>query len=88
MAIFQNIQDVEEWLAPLDYVSFWDAVSAHALSLQDRDHCDRLIAGGDVAQNVVLDVLKYQAVQELTARYGLRHRIYEPVNYQYLGSTH
>ena len=88
MVMFQDIQDVENWLAPLNYIAFWEAVAPHNLTLQDRDHCDGLIAGGELAQEVVLDVLKFCAMRELTERHQLRHRIYEPVDYQYLGSVH
>ena len=88
MLMFQDIQDVEEWLAPLDYIAFWDAIAVHNLTLQDRDHCDGLIAGGKVTQEVVLNVLKFMAGRELSERHGLRHRIPLPVTYQYLGSTH
>jgi len=88
MVIFQDIQDVEEWLSPLDYVAFWDAVEPYNLTLQDRAHCDGLIAGADVDANLILRVLKSLAVRELRVAFNLEDRIYEPTVAKYLASTH
>ena len=46
MVVFQDIQDVEEWLAPLDWIAFWEAIAPYRLGMDDREHCDGLIAGG------------------------------------------
>ena len=88
MVIFQDIQDVEEWLEPLDYIAFWDAVSPYYLTLQDRDHCDGLIVGGDVSAETILKVLKGLAVMELRVAFDLKDRIPEPIVAQYLTSIH
>lgn len=48
MVVFEDIQDVRDWLDPLDYIAFWEAVEPYRLVLQDRDHCDDLIASGAV----------------------------------------
>ena len=88
MVVFQDIQDLEEWLEPLDYISFWEAIGPYQLVLQDRDHCDGLIAGAIVAPDLVLHVLKALAVMELRRAFGLKDRIHIPVVAQYLGSTH
>lgn len=78
MVIFEDVQDVTEWLEPLDYIAFWDAVEPYNLTLQDRDHCDGLIAGGTVDQGLILSVLKTLARHELRVLFGLGHRIYAP----------
>ena len=36
MVIFEDIQDVEEWLEPLDYVAFWDAVEPYFMRSEER----------------------------------------------------
>lgn len=84
MVAFQHIQDVEEWLQPLDYIAFWEAVAPYQLGLLDRDHCDGLIAGGKGETELVLKVLKFLAVMELKAAFGLRHRIPLPPVAKYL----
>ena len=78
MVIFEDIQDVKEWLAPLDYLGFWQAVAPYNLALQDRDHCDDLIASGDVEPSLVLDVLKGLAEMELAEAFDLKWRVYHP----------
>ena len=78
MVIFRDIQDVKEWLEPLDYLGFWDAVTPYNLTLQDRDHCDGLIAGGEVETSLILYVLKGLAEMELAQAFGLEWRTYDP----------
>ncbi len=79
MVVFEDLQDVEEWLAPLDYIGFWEAVEPYRLALQDRDHCDGLIASGKVPQDLVLCGLKALARMELRQAFDLKHRIYAPL---------
>ncbi|CUI01866.1 hypothetical protein PHA8399_04015 [Leisingera aquaemixtae] len=87
--IFEDIQDVEEWLAPLDYVTFWDAVAPYEVfDDRERDHCGALIAGGRVKQSLVLDGLKIAARLALTKKFGLTERIPEPAVAPYLKSVH
>ncbi|MEM7746414.1 MAG: hypothetical protein AAF409_22195 [Pseudomonadota bacterium] len=89
MVVFEDIQDIEEWLAPLGYVALWEATAPwEVFSEDDRDHCDGLIAAGKVAQDAILFGLKAMVRLELTARFGLKDRIYDPVDRQYLLTTH
>lgn len=78
MKKFKYINDVEAWIEPLDYLSFWYAVQPYDLVLQPRDHCDRQIASGEIDEATVLDVLKYFVRLELTARLGLHWRPVTP----------
>lgn len=88
MVEFEDIQDVEEWLAPLDYIDFWSAIAPYRLGLDDRPFCDGLIAGGNMTEDKLLDTLKALAVMELTAIFDLRDRIRVPLAAQYLTSVH
>jgi len=88
MIAFRDYEDVEEWLAPLDYIAFWEAVAPYDLCLIDRDHCDGLIAGGKADTDLVLNALKFLAVMGMRAKFNLRHRIPEPVVAKYLMSVH
>ncbi|PHR55172.1 MAG: hypothetical protein COA47_14340 [Robiginitomaculum sp.] len=78
MSIFNDIEDVQDWLEPMDYLGFWHAVAPYDLILQDRDHCDTQIATGEVTQETVLCVLKGFARIELTQRLGLKRRPVTP----------
>lgn len=88
MVIFEDIDDVVEWLVDLGYVAFWEAVAPYNLALQDRDHCDGLISSGEVPQALILKGLKMMARIELTEMFGLEWRIYEPPMAQYVTTTH
>lgn len=88
MIIFEDIEDVEEWLRPFDYIGVWNAVAPYGLTLQDRDFCDDLIASGKVAQDLILEGLKILAQSELTRMFGLRYRSIEPLATQTLRSVH
>jgi len=82
MMIFHDIQDVEEWLEPHDYISFWEAVEPYNLTLQDRDHCDEMIASGKVDQSLVLRVLKSMAENALALKFHLKDRVHHPKRYR------
>ena len=71
---FKYINDIEDWLKPLDYQAFWEEVGPYNLTLQPRDHCDREIASGLVTEQVVLDVLKIMVRIELGRILGLERR--------------
>ena len=89
MVIFEDLTDVKEWLAPLEYVAFWEAVAPYNLfSIADRDHCDGLISGGKVPQATILTGLKYMACDGLRDRFGLRHRRYDTHILQGIQSVH
>ena len=78
MRQFRYIDDVEEWLRPMDYQGFWVATAPFGLTLQPRDHCDREIREGLVDEATVLSVLKSLAVLELTKRHKLKIKIPTP----------
>ncbi|MBG6166774.1 hypothetical protein IWQ54_006473 [Labrenzia sp. EL_195] len=78
MRKFKDIDEVSEWLEPMDYEGFWYAVAPYDLVLQAREHCDRQIREEGVSRDVVLDVLKYFARMELTAKFGLSDRMPTP----------
>ena len=81
MMIFQDIQDVEAWLEPLNYIAFWEAVEPYNLTLQDREHCDQMISSGQVDQALVLRVLKGLAENELARKFNLSDRVHHPKRY-------
>ncbi len=75
MVVFEDYEEVEDWLSPLSYISFWEAVADHNLfSIAERDHCDGLIASGTVQIEPILTGLKLIACDKLQRRYGLPFR--------------
>lgn len=89
MTIFEDIQDVNDWLDPLDYALFWEATEPWGIfGDEDRAHCDRTIANGIAPEETVLYCLKAMARVALTERFDLGSRFYEPVDAQYVRMTH
>jgi hypothetical protein len=74
MSLFEDMEDVEEWLEPLGYEAFWSGIEPFGLAVQSRASCDEQIARGGIDQATVLDVLKGIARLELVERYQLKPR--------------
>ena len=78
MAMFEDRDDVEDWLATLDYKAFWREAGLFKLELPaTRASCDEQIASGAVDEALVLRVLKGFARLDLVDRYQLRARLPE-----------
>ncbi|MFA6965226.1 hypothetical protein [Bosea sp. (in: a-proteobacteria)] len=78
MQYFEDEQDVEEWLEPLDYAQFWRETATFCLDLPSRDHCDTSIARRKVPEATVLSVLKGMARLQIVERQKLPARITVP----------
>lgn len=89
MFIFEDIDAVEEWLDPLSYSDFWEALEPYRIFPDgDRDHCDKLRHAGRVDPETMLICLKAWARASLTKKFGLEFRIYEPSAAKYLEAVH
>jgi hypothetical protein len=83
------LTDVDEWLDPMDYIAFWEAIAPYnILSIADRDHCDGLIADGKVKADTILKGLKHVAYDWLRTRFNLPLRLYETYAVQGAKSLH
>ena len=58
MKMFEDREEVEEWLEPLGYDEFWREISIFNLEIQSKESCDEQIAEGSVDEQTVLYVLK------------------------------
>lgn len=89
MIFFEDIEDVQEWLDPLSYVAFWEATQMWAIFTdKDRAHCDQTISDEIAPQDTVLACMKAIARMELIRRFDLGPRALEPVDAQYVRTTH
>jgi hypothetical protein len=89
MVAFEDLTDVDEWLDPMDYIAFWEAIAPYnILSIADRDHCDGLIADGKVKADTILKGLKHVAYDGLRTRFNLQLRLYETHAVQGAKSLH
>lgn len=78
MSQFADAEEVEEWLAGLDYEAFWREAERLELDIQSRESCDDQIAIGSVDEAMVLRVLKGMARLELIDRFKLYPRTAMP----------
>lgn len=89
MVVFEDIQDVEEWLADHDYAGFWEAIAPWAVFTEDEQaHYGQVMADGHIDPKTVLFCLKDMACMTLRTRLGLKDRSYAPTDAQYLQSVH
>lgn len=89
MFVFRDIEEVEEWLDPLGYAAFWEAITPwDILSCADRAHCDATISNGIAPELTVLKCMKALVRLELTQRLGLSARLYELPEAQCTRRTH
>ena len=54
---FRHINDIEDWLEPLDYETFWEEIRPYCLVMLPRKKCDADIESG-VDEETILYVLK------------------------------
>ena len=71
MKKFKYVEDVENWLEPMDYRGFWVAVAPYDLVLQRREHCDAQLASGEIDLETITYVLKHMAKTEICQKQGL-----------------
>ena len=43
---FKDIDDIVEWLEPMDYETFWQEIRPYCLVMIPREECDRDIENG------------------------------------------
>ena len=70
---FSYINDIEDWLEPMDYETFWEEIRPYCLVMLPREKCDADIESG-VDEETVLYVLKNFARLELASILKLEWR--------------
>ena len=89
MIVFEDIQDIRDWLEPLDFEALWEAVEPWAIfEGADRAHFDQILASGVTDTETMLTCLKAEVRLALTDRLGLEERHYEPTDAKYLRHVH
>lgn len=79
MEMFKTINDVEDWLEPMNYEEFWIAIKPWCLPMPyTREQCDADIAAGADIEDVKIG-LKMIACLLLTKRHNLKLRPVGPV---------
>ena len=83
MQRFEFIEDVEEWLEPMGYETFWQAIEPYGIfGPEDRAHCDRTLEDGIAPMDTVMAVTKAMFRWELTLACDLKVRpAIRPVTY-------
>lgn len=76
---FKDIDDIVDWLEPMDYETFWQEISPYCLVMFPREKCDADIESGGADEDTVLYVLKNLARMELAAILRLEWRIDVPM---------
>lgn len=76
---FKDIDDIVEWLEPMDYETFWQEIKPFCLIMLPREKCDADIASGTTDEETVLYVMKNFARMELASILKLEWRIDVPM---------
>jgi len=71
---FKHINDIEDWLEPMGYETFWREIRPYCLVMLPREKCDADMTNGDVDEETVLYVMKNFARIELAAIFKLEWR--------------
>lgn len=79
MLIFEDEDELEEWLAGLDYDAFWKAIEAMPyVNIEERSAFDAQIARGVASEAEALDGLKAFAQIVIAEAQDLLPRFIEP----------
>ena len=73
MRKFRDIEELDAWMAPMDYEGFFYALAPYGLTSEAKAHCDQQIALG-VEKELILKVMKRLVRMDLEEEYGLTHR--------------
>ena len=79
MMRFKDIDEIVEWLEPMDYETFWKEISPFGLIMFPREKCDADIASEATDEETVLYVMKNFARMELASILKLEWRIDVPM---------
>ena len=71
MKEFNYIDDIDDWLEPMNYQEFWSIIGLLDLELVDKDICDQEIESGATDPQKVLTFLKGLARVDLADRFQL-----------------
>lgn len=71
---FKDIDDIVEWLEPMDYETFWKEIKPFGLIIFSREKCDGDIASGATDEETVLYVMKNFVRMELAFILRLKWR--------------
>jgi len=71
---FKDINDIVDWLEPMDYETFWKEIKPFCLVMLPREKCDADIASGATDEETVLYVMKNFARMELASILKLEWR--------------
>ena len=77
MRNFEHVQDVEEWLEPMNWDEFFVKLSPYGVDAEIRADCETSIANG-ASPDTVLSVIKSLMRIELTKELGLKRRPITP----------
>ena len=89
MIVFEDIQDIRDWLDPLGYDAFWEAIACwNIYTGADRAHFDQVLARGVTDADTMLTCLKTEVRLTLTDRFSLGERSFEPPDAKYLHRVH
>ena len=79
MKHFSDVQDLREWLEPMGYEEFWNAIAPFKITnIIPREISDHDLRNGNSDLETILYGLKGMAENELTIRLNLDHRIEAP----------
>ena len=71
---FEDIDDIVEWLEPMDYETFWEEIRPYCLVLFPRVDCEHDLANGQADEEDLLFILKSMARMELASIFKLEWR--------------
>lgn len=78
MVDFKSIEDVEEWLEPMNYEQFWREIRPYCLVMFSREEADAQLEQEPHAVSEILGVLKAVAATRLIMRHDLKLRPIRP----------
>jgi len=75
MKQFDHVQDLREWLEPMTYEEFWEAIEPYKIiNIISKENCDHDLQNEVTYLDNMLYCLKGMAENEIVIRFALTHR--------------